>query len=54
MNKNVDDLLRRINGRQDELEEEYRKARESFRESFREGLNRLCHQYGELDARAGD
>lgn len=50
MNKNVDDLLRRINGRQDELEEEYRKARENFRQS----LNRLRHQYGELDARAGD
>lgn len=50
MNKNVDDLLRRINGLQDELEEECRKARESFRQ----GLNRLRHQYGELDDRAGD
>ena len=44
MNKNIDDLLVRINGLQDELEEEYRKAREEWALRKAELAEELLHQ----------
>lgn len=44
MNKNIDELLLRIDGLQDELEEEYRKAREEWARKKAELAEDFLHQ----------
>lgn len=44
MNKNIDELLLRIDGLQDELEEEYRKAREEWARKKTELAEDFLHQ----------
>uniref|UniRef100_Q47JG4 Transmembrane protein n=1 Tax=Dechloromonas aromatica (strain RCB) TaxID=159087 RepID=Q47JG4_DECAR len=44
MNKNIDELLERIHGLQDELEEEYRKTREEWAQKKQELADELLRQ----------